>query len=166
MQLTEAHARMSGSSTEPAAGQGERKRQVVCFTIGAQNFGIDIGAVREIRAWSTPTALPHAPEFVRGVINLRGTIVPIIDLRARFALGQTEPSKAHVVIIVQVGQQIAGLLVDTVTDIAKVTAADVRDVPDIGGTAAKECLAGLIASGDRMIALVSAERIAAAALVQ
>ena len=136
-----------------------QRRQIVCFTIGTQSFGIDIGTVREIRAWSAPTALPNSPGFVRGVINLRGTIVPILDLRARFNQGQTEPTKAHVVIVVQVGQRLAGMLVDTVSDIVKVAGDDVRGIPDIGGAEARECLDGLIAAEERMIALVSAERI-------
>lgn len=143
----------------PSPSETESRRQIVCFTIGEQSFGIDIGAVREIRAWSAPTALPNSPGFVRGVINLRGTIVPILDLRARFNQGQTEPTKAHVVIVVQVAQRLVGMLVDSVSDIAKVAKKDVREVPDFGGAEAKECLDGLITVDERMIALISAERI-------
>lgn len=149
-----------------AAAEAAQSLQVVCFTIGEQTYGIGIEAVREIRAWSATTALPSTPDFVRGVINLRGTIVPILDLRARFGQGQTEPSKAHVVIVVQVGQRLVGMLVDTVSDIVKVAGADVREVPDIGGAAAKECLDGLIAVDEQMIALISAERVTSGALVQ
>lgn len=156
-------SRSFSSSVNERVDSGQREsrqwRQIVCFTIGPQSFGIAIGTVREIRAWSAPTALPNAPGFVRGVINLRGTIVPILDLRARFNQGQTEPTKAHVVIVVQVGQRLAGMLVDAVSDIVKVTADEIREVPDIGGAETRECLDGLIAAEGRMIALVSAERI-------
>lgn len=143
------------------AGDSAHALQIVCFTIGEQTYGIGIEAVREIRAWSATTSLPNAPDFVRGVVNLRGTIVPILDLRARFGQGQTDPGKAHVVIVIQVGQRLVGLLVDTVSDIARVPSGDVKEVPDIGGGAAKKCLDGLIAVEEQMIALISAERILA-----
>lgn len=143
------------------AGDSAHALQIVCFTIGEQTYGIGIDAVREIRAWSATTTLPNTPDFVRGVVNLRGTIVPILDLRARFGQGRTDPSKAHVVIVIQVAQRLVGMLVDTVSDIVKVSTGQVKEVPDVGGTAAKECLDGLIAVDDQMIALVSAERILA-----
>lgn len=144
-----------------AGGDTRSMLQVVCFTIGEQTYGIGIETVREIRAWSTTTLLPNTPDFVRGVINLRGTIVPILDLRARFGQGQTETTKVHVVVVIQVGQRLVGMLVDTVSDIVKVPSDEVKEVPDIGGAEAKECLDGLIAVDEQMIALVSAERILA-----
>ena len=127
--------------------------QVVCFTIGEGNYGIDIRQVREIRAWSATTSLPNTPEFVLGVINLRGTIVPILDLRARFGRGQSEPTKAHVVVIVAIEARMVGMLVDAVSDIVT--------VPEIGGTDAAECLNGLATVNEQLIALVSVERITA-----
>lgn len=142
-------------------GEIERKRKVVCFTVGDQRYGIDIDLVREIRAWSAPTALPNTPDFVRGVINLRGMVVPILDLRARFGQGPTEPTKAHVVIVVLIGARLAGILVDTVSDIVRVAESEVREVPEIGGANARECLDGLITVDEQLVALVSAERIAA-----
>lgn len=141
----------------PAASR--QLRQVVCFTLGEQTYGIGIEAVREIRAWSPATSLPSAPDFVRGVIDLRGTIVPILDLKARFSQGRTEPTKSHVVIVTQIGEQVVGVLVDSVSDIVKVAAADIRDVPAIGGGKAAETLDGLVSVNERMIALISAERI-------
>jgi len=144
-----------------AGAESAHTLQIVCFTIGEQTYGIGIEAVREIRAWSATTLLPNTPDFVRGVVNLRGTIVPILDLKARFGQGQTEPSKAHVVIVIQVAQRLVGMLVDTVSDIVKVPGDEVKEVPAIGGAAAKECLDGLIAVDEQMIALVSAERILA-----
>jgi purine-binding chemotaxis protein CheW len=136
-------------------------RQLVCFTIGDETYGIDIRAVREIRAWSATTVLPNAPDFVRGVINLRGTVVPILDLRARFGRGRTEPTKVHVVIVVAIDSRIVGILVDTVSDIVAVATTEIRPVPEIGGAEMQECLDGLIAQGEQMIALVAAERIVA-----
>jgi purine-binding chemotaxis protein CheW len=157
--------RFSNSPLDPlmhtADTEGVQTRQLVCFTIGDETYGIDIRAVREIRAWSATTLLPNAPDFVRGVINLRGTVVPILDLRARFGRGQTEPTKVHVVIVVSIESRVVGILVDTVSDILAVVETDIRPVPEIGGADVQEYLDGLITQGDQMIALVAADRIVA-----
>jgi purine-binding chemotaxis protein CheW len=158
-------SRFSSAPLDPlgpgADGESAPMRQLVCFTIGDETYGIDIRAVREIRAWSATTVLPNAPDFVRGVINLRGTVVPILDLRARFGRGRTEPTKVHVVIVVAIDSRIVGILVDTVSDIVAVATTEIRPVPEIGGAEMQECLDGLIAQGEQMIALVAAERIVA-----
>ena len=91
--------------------------EFVAFRVGAQDFCVDIMGVREIRGWTPATPLPHAPPFVRGVINLRGAVLPIVDLAMRFGLGLTEPTPRSVIIVVHVHQQIVGLLVDAVSDI-------------------------------------------------
>src|SRR5712691_8573280 len=91
--------------------------QLISFAIGDDQYGVDIMAVREIKGWSEITHLPKQPDYVRGVLNLRGVIVPIIDLRCRFGQGVTEVSPLHVVIIVQIDQQLIGLLADRVLDI-------------------------------------------------
>jgi purine-binding chemotaxis protein CheW len=158
-------SRLSSSPLDPLArradGESVQTRQLVCFTIGNEIYGIEIHTVREIRAWSATTALPNAPDFVRGVTNLRGTVVPILDLRARFGRGLTEPTKAHVVIVVAIESRIVGILVDTVSDILTVAETEIRPVPDIGGADVQEYLDGLITQGDQMIALVAADRIVA-----
>jgi purine-binding chemotaxis protein CheW len=157
--------RFSSSPLDPLTrksdGESVQTRQLVCFTIGNEIYGIEIHTVREIRAWSATTSLPNAPDFVRGVTNLRGTVVPILDLRARFGRGQTEPTKAHVVIVVAIESRVVGILVDTVSDILTVAEAEIRPVPEIGGAEAQEYLDGLITQGDQMIALVAADRIVA-----
>jgi purine-binding chemotaxis protein CheW len=158
-------SRFSSAPLDPlgpgADAESAPMRQLVCFTIGDETYGIDIRAVREIRAWSATTALPNAPDFVRGVINLRGTVVPILDLRARFGRGRTEPTKVHVVIVVAIDSRIVGILVDTVSDIVAIATTEIRPVPEIGGAEMQECLDGLVAQGEQMIALVAAERIVA-----
>ena len=131
-------------------------RQFITFTIGAEEYGVDIMAVKEIRGWVETTSLPKAPDFVRGVINLRGSIVPIYDLRSRFGLGLTEATRTHVVIIVTVGTRVLGLLVDAVSDILTVTTADVRAVPDFE-SAANAFLSGLVALDERMVTLIDIE---------
>src|SRR5690349_10774035 len=92
-----------------------RNRELIAFRIQDQEFCVDIMAVREIRGWTPATPLPQAPSFVRGVINLRGMVLPIVDLSDRLGLGVTEPSARSVIIVSQVGPQIVGLLVDGVS---------------------------------------------------
>ena len=94
---------------------GTAVKQFVTFTIGEEEYGVDIMMVREIKGWSPTTTLPNSPPYVRGVINLRGIIVPIFDLRMRFGMGLNEPGATHVVIIVKIGARTVGLLADGVS---------------------------------------------------
>lgn len=130
-------------------------KQFITFTLGAEEYGIDIMVVREIKGWTNTTMIPNAPPHVRGVINLRGVIVPIFDLRARFGMGLTTPTKMHVVIIVAAGVRTIGLLVDTVSDIISVNPKAIRPVPDMGVSTDDQFLDGLVALEDRMVTLVS-----------
>jgi purine-binding chemotaxis protein CheW len=140
----------------PALLPGSGGQYITC-TLGEAEYGIDIMTVREIKGWSDTTAIPHAPAWMRGVINLRGTIVPILDLRARFGLGLTQPTAMHVVVIIQTESRTAGLLVDAVSDIISVSPDDIRPVPEIGGGAPERLLGGLIPRERGMVALVSLE---------
>ena len=89
-------------------------RQYIKFLATGQEYATDIMGVREIRGWTETTVVPHAPEYVRGVINLRGIVLPVIDLKARLGLGMTEASSAHVIIVLESGTRITGILVDAV----------------------------------------------------
>src|SRR5690606_14036549 len=109
---------------------GQNTLQLIAFPIGEQTYGVEITTVREIRAWDGATPLPNTREFVRGVINLRGTIVPIFDLRARFGDGQTSPTKNHVVVVMSVGDKRVGILVDAVCDILTISRDGIHNVPD------------------------------------
>ena len=139
--------------------------QLISFTVGDQHFSVDIMAVREIRAWSGTTPLPKTADFVRGVINLRGTIVPIIDLRVRFGQGLTDPTKAHVVIILSIGERLNGILADSVSDILTVPEADIHDVPQADGEAGNPFIEGLLTKNNTMVALLSLERLVDKAVV-
>lgn len=108
----------------------------VCFRIGEQDYCIDIEVVREIRGWTPATVLPHAPVFVTGVINLRGSVVAVVDLAARLAIGKTDPTPRHVVIIVAFGNQTVGLLADVVSDIMGIDEASMKSVPDVAADGA------------------------------
>ncbi|HWK96631.1 MAG TPA: chemotaxis protein CheW [Pseudolabrys sp.] len=128
--------------------------EFISFAIGEEQYGVDIMAVREIKGWSDITHLPKQPDYVRGVLNLRGAIVPIVDLRCRFGQGLTETSPLHIVIIVQIGERQVGLIGDRVLDIVAVTPAQIQPVPRTGHTHSTRFLAGLVSNDDIMIALI------------
>jgi purine-binding chemotaxis protein CheW len=157
MNALNAAAAMAGTAQPRAVV--ETTRQFITFTLGAEEYGVDIMMVREIKGWTETTALPKAPPYVRGVINLRGVIVPILDLRARFGMGITVPTPTHVVIIVNTDTRTSGLLVDAVSDIVSVEPASVRPVPEMGMPIEDQYLDGLVALEDRMVTLVSLNRL-------
>ncbi len=133
--------------------------QFISFAIGDDLYGVDIMAVREIRGWADITHLPKQPDYVRGVQNLRGAIVPIVDLRCRFGQGLTETSPLHIVIIVQIGGRQVGLIGDRVLDIVSVNADEIQKVPRTGHSEQIEFLSGLVTHDDVMIALIDLSNI-------
>lgn len=135
-------------------GLGEM-RQFISFRVGDEEFAIDIMAVREIKGWSETTTLPNQPEYLLGILNLRGTIVPIVDLRCRFGRGLTTASRSHVVIIVAVQDRIVGLLVDAVSDILTVQNSAIRPIPDVERAEGGQFLSGIIAVEEAMVILLS-----------
>ncbi|RUO98740.1 chemotaxis protein CheW [Hyphomicrobium sp.] len=134
-------------------------REFVSFHVGTQEFCIDIMGVREIRGWTQATPLPHSPTYVRGVINLRGAVLPIVDLAMRFGIGLTEPTARSVIIVVQVHQQVIGLLVDAVSDILTVAEAAMQPTPDIASELAKTFVKGVYAVDGRMISIVALDSV-------
>lgn len=145
---------MSESRNEDAAA-----RELIAFRVGAQEFCVNVMAVCEIRGWTPATALPHAPRFMRGVINLRGTVLPIVDFATRLGLVPTEPTARHVVIVAQVNQQQIGLLVDAVSDILTVNDASIQPTPEIASDLVKQFVRGLLPVDGRMISLVSLDHV-------
>jgi purine-binding chemotaxis protein CheW len=166
MALSDNDLMMGFSSLRQLSGHGqgkdlqeikEEKLQFVTFTIGEEEYGVDIMVVREIKAWTETTNLPNTPEFMRGVLNLRGLIIPIFDLRCRFGMGLTEATKMHVVIILQVETRLVGILVDTVSDIIAVTKSSMQDMPKMGRNIDDEYLSSLVTIENRMVALLDVE---------
>src|ERR1700742_2953006 len=107
------------------------RRQFITFRSGEQDFGADIMAIREIRGWTETTPLPHAPDYVRGVINLRGVVLPVVDLKARLGLGLTDANPKDVIVVVQAGERTIGILVDAVSDILTVTSGEIQATPEL-----------------------------------
>ena len=134
-------------------------KELISFRIGAQEFCVDIMAIREIRGLTAATALPQSPSFVKGVINLRGAVLPIVDLASRLGFESTEASDRNVIIVAQIGEQVVGLLVDAVSDILTVTDDVIQPTPDVASETAKTFVRGLIAMDGRMISLIGLERV-------
>ena len=135
------------------------KRELITFQIGQGEFCVDIMAVREIRGWTKATPLPYSPSYVCGVINLRGAVLSVIDLSARFGFPATEPTPRHVIIVVQIARQVTGLLVDAVTGILAVDPASILATPDIASEVAPNFIDGVLAIEDRMINLIGLDHI-------
>ena len=127
------------------------KREFVVFKIGAQEFCIEITSTREIRGWTESTTLPHAPDYLLGVINLRGTILPIVDLARRLGLPTKTPNERDVIIVVQIGERTFGLFVDSVSDILDVGPEQLREVPDLDDQRAEEFFNAVVVVEDRII---------------
>lgn len=128
-------------------------RQFISFTIGNEEYGVDIMAIREIKGWTATTELPNSPVYMRGVINLRGAIIPVFDLRARFDGGLTDATPRHVTMVVAVADRVLGLLVDAVADIITVPSSDIQPVPEIEAES-NRFLTGLVSVDGRMVALL------------
>lgn len=133
----------------------QEPHEFIAFHVANQIYCIDIMAVREIRGWTPATPLPHSPGFVRGVINLRGAVLPVIDLAARLGLPQSEPTARHAVIVVQFSGQVVGLLVDAVSNILTVTPEEIQPTPDVASDVARTFVRGIIAADKQMISVLT-----------
>jgi purine-binding chemotaxis protein CheW len=147
---------MLQNSTHDTPGQ----RDVVSFRVAEQDFCIDIGVVREIRGWTPTTVLPHAQDYVKGVVNLRGSVVAVVDLSARLGFGATTPSARHIIIIVMIGDQTIGLLADVVSDILTIDDTAMRQVPDIASEVARDFISSVVTFDDgRMLRKIDLARV-------
>jgi purine-binding chemotaxis protein CheW len=138
---------------------GAAKREMITFVIGSQEFCIDVMMVREIRVWTPATPVAHAPSFVCGVINLRGTVLPIIDFAARLGFPPTEPTTRHAILVVQINNQTIGLLVEGVSEILTISRDVIQPTPDVASQMTKDFVRGLVAIDGRMISLISIDAI-------
>ena len=136
---------------------------MLTFSLGEEVYGVDILRLKEIRGWSPVTRIPQSAPYVLGVLNLRGVVVPVIDLRMRFGLQPTELTAVTVVIVLSLrtagGQRDCGIVVDKVLDVVDIAAGSVRPVPEAGSTAASEFIEGLATQDQQMLILLDAERL-------
>jgi purine-binding chemotaxis protein CheW len=133
--------------------------EYLAFTLGQEEYGIDIQKVSEIRSYETPTRIASAPEFVKGVINLRGLIVPIVDMRIKFNVGEPTYNQFTVVIILNIGHRVVGMVVDSVSDVTILTPDQVKPAPEITSTLNTEYIVGLGTIDERMLILVDIDRL-------
>ncbi len=147
------------SMHDPVAQSTGARRELIAFRIADQEFCVDIMQVREIRGWTPATPLPRTPSYMKGVINLRGAVLPIVDLGARLGLTTSEPSARHVIMVVNVGGRTLGLLVEAVSDIINLSDDMVQPTPDVACDTVKMFVKGLFAVDGRMVSLISLDRV-------
>ncbi|OWU73052.1 chemotaxis protein CheW [Phaeobacter sp. 22II1-1F12B] len=139
--------------SDPAVSQSGH-RELVTFRVGNQDFCIDIMLVREIRGWTPATILPHAPSYVLGVINLRGSVVPIVDLSARLGLQASVPDDRHVIVIAVIENQTVGFLVNSVSDIISIDQMEIQGTPDVTSETTRAFIEGVIVTEERMLRVI------------
>ena len=142
-----------------AAGVATGAREYLTFRLGEEEYGIDILKVQEIRGYEQPTRIANAPEFIKGVVNLRGTIVPIVDMRLRFNCSNVEYNAFTVVIILNLRNRVVGIVVDSVSDVMELSAEAIRPAPDIESAIDNGCILGLGSVGERMLILLDIEKL-------
>ncbi len=150
---------LSAQTSAAPAVKHAAARELISFRVGEQDYCVDIMAVREIRGWTPATQLPQQPPYMRGVINLRGTVLPIMDLAGRLGLPMVEPTVRHVIIVVKAGDRIMGMMVDAVSDILSVTPEMAQETPDLACDDVKTFLDGIITLEGRMISEIALDRL-------
>lgn len=134
-------------------------KEYLTFRLGGEEYGIDILKVQEIRGYEPPTRIANVPEFIKGVVNLRGTIVPIVDMRIKFACPQVIYDIFTVVIVLNLHSRIVGIVVDSVSDVMEIPGDNLRPAPDIESIIDKESVWGLGSIGDRMLVLLDIDKL-------
>ena len=134
-------------------------REFLAFKLGAEEYGIDILRVQEIRSYEVPTRIANAPAFIKGVVNLRGVIVPIIDMRLKFNLEQASYDDFTVVIVLNIASRVVGIVVDAVSDVITLTPSQLRPVPQFNSMIASDHILALGAVEDRMLILIDIEKL-------
>jgi purine-binding chemotaxis protein CheW len=142
-----------------ASGIPAVTRQFLTFLLGVEQYGVEILKVQEIRGYSAVTPIPNTPAHIKGVINLRGTVVPVVDLRTKFSMDLAEYNKFTVIIVVTVGQKVTGLVVDAVSDVLDIPAVEMRVAPDLGASVDTRFISGMATVGERMTVLLDIDRL-------
>jgi purine-binding chemotaxis protein CheW len=163
MSETPLNAERSAPTSGPVAGENSEVRQYLTFILAGEEYGVEILRVQEIKGWEGVTRVPHTPHYVLGVMNLRGTVVPVVGLRARFGMEHVEFSSANVVIVVRVtvprGEKTVGIVVDGVSEVRDFGAADIRPPPEVRSNIDPTLIAGLGTFGEKMVLLLDIDRL-------
>jgi purine-binding chemotaxis protein CheW len=159
MHATSINPNPSVSAMAPSGASTTKALEFLAFTLGQEEYGIDIQKVQELRGYDTVTRIANAPEYIKGVVNLRGIIVPIIDMRIKFNLGTPTYDQFTVVIILTIGSRVMGMVVDSVSDVITLTAEQVKPAPEMGSVLDTDYLIGLGTLDERMLILVDIEKL-------
>ena len=155
------------SMTSSSSKQGDIKdgagSEFLAFTLGSEEYGIDILKVQEIRGYEAVTRIANAPEFIKGVINLRGIIIPVVDMRIKFNLGTPTYDQFTVVIILNIASRVMGMVVDSVSDVITLSAEQVKPAPEMGSVLDTDYLIGLGTLDERMLILVDIDKLMSSA---
>ncbi len=149
----------SPATTAAARGHELAGHEFLAFTLGSEEYGIDILKVQEIRGYEAVTRIANAPEFIKGVINLRGIIIPVVDMRIKFNLGTPVYDQFTVVIILNIGGRIVGMVVDSVSDVTTLTPEQVKPAPEMGAAFSTDYMIGLGTIDERMLILVDIDKL-------
>jgi purine-binding chemotaxis protein CheW len=133
--------------------------QYLTFRLGDEEYGVEILKVQEIKGYSAITPIPNTPAYIKGVMNLRGTIIPVVDLRAKLAMHEAEYNQFTVIIVVTVGSKVMGLIVDAVSDVLNIPRADIQATPDFGSQVDARFINGMAKAGEKLVVLLAIERV-------
>jgi purine-binding chemotaxis protein CheW len=149
----------SGAAPQAGASAANVVREFLTFNLASEEYGVDILKVQEIRGYDTVTRIPDAPDFIKGVINLRGIIVPVVDLRIKFRLSKAEYDAFTVMIILNIEKRVVGVVVDSVSDVMHLSPDQIRPSPEFGGAMDTSFITGLGTLDDRLLILVDIEKL-------
>ncbi len=133
--------------------------QYLTFTLGQEEYGVEILKVQEIRGYSAVTPIPNTPNYIKGVMNLRGTIIPVVDLRAKLGMTEAEYNQFTVIIVVMVGTKVMGLIVDSVSDVLNIPKSDIQAAPDFGGDVDARFIQGMAKAGEKLVVLLDIDKV-------
>ncbi len=150
---------LPGTASGAVTSEGSVRNEFLAFKLGHEEYGVDILKVQEIRGYESVTRIANTPEYVKGVVNLRGTIVPIVDMRIRFNLGEPAYDQFTVVIVLNIRNRIIGMVVDSVSDVTTLTSDQMRPAPAMGTTLKTDYLTGIGTLDERLLILVDIERL-------
>jgi len=140
-------------------GLASEGNQYLTFTLAEEQYGVDILRVQEIKGYTAVTRIPNTPEHIKGVLNLRGTIVPIVDLRAKFGMERVEATMFTVIVVVVVRDRVMGLVVDAVSDVLNIEAKDIQAAPNFGASVDTSFIRNIAQAGDKLITLLDIDRV-------
>jgi purine-binding chemotaxis protein CheW len=159
MSLNKARDPLQQATSASPASTGVNRLEVVTFKLGEEEYGIDIQKVQELRGYDAVTRIANAPEYIKGVVNLRGIIVPIIDMRIKFKLGDPTYDQFTVVIVLNIAGRVVGMVVDSVSDVITLTGEQIKPAPEMGSVLDADYLIGLGTLEERMLILVDIDRL-------